>query len=264
MKSSYVKDCEWLKWCQANELPTKNWQANLKNSTVGKAFSYAWDMAEVAMFEHIVSYRPRQPILPDPDEDLFKQEKVDPPSKEPKKTTEDVYAINLGTLPFTTKTYNALKADDFQTVGDLVKYSASQLRRVPNIGRKSIEQIKEILGSMNLKLQDQQWLDKQPTKRMEQLNAYTNQCRKRRLGIYNEWKHDGKTIRELAGLHGVSNGRIHQIIKQTERDLKRLHDGLPSLEAIKYHSTLKPIPPWLQKEQSNESGDDQRSGTPAD
>ena len=128
------------------------------------------------------------------------------------------------------------------------------------MGRKSIEDIKEVLASMNLMLKAvEKKLSPAAKSNRDRLNSYTNECRKRRLGIYAQFKRENKTIQELADLHGISRGRIHQILVRAERDIKLVHDKLPSLESIKADAMRKPIPPWLREDQVNEPNHDQRS-----
>jgi Bacterial RNA polymerase, alpha chain C terminal domain len=47
---------------------------------------------------------------------------------------------------------NALRADGILTLGDLLPFSEVELRRIPNLGRKSLNSIKETLAAMNLQL----------------------------------------------------------------------------------------------------------------
>lgn len=49
-----------------------------------------------------------------------------------------------------TKTRNCLKNDSMWTVGDLYQHSQASLLRVPNLGRKSLEEIKAMLHFHNL------------------------------------------------------------------------------------------------------------------
>ena len=50
------------------------------------------------------------------------------------------------------RSYNCLKREGVETVGDLIRKSEQELMCIPNFGRKSIEEVRERLGQNNLKL----------------------------------------------------------------------------------------------------------------
>ena len=69
-------------------------------------------------------------------------------------------------LELSIRVMNALIQNDIKTVGDLVQTAPTQLLRIPNFGRKSLNEIKEVLGSMSLELGmniDAQPKEQQPT-----------------------------------------------------------------------------------------------------
>ena len=47
---------------------------------------------------------------------------------------------------------NCLKNDNIVYIGDLVQKSEMEMLRTPNFGRKSLNEIKEVLSSMSLNL----------------------------------------------------------------------------------------------------------------
>ena len=47
---------------------------------------------------------------------------------------------------------NCLKNDEIIYIGDLVQKTESEMLRTPNFGRKSLNEIKEILATMSLEL----------------------------------------------------------------------------------------------------------------
>lgn len=53
-------------------------------------------------------------------------------------------------LEFSVRSANCLKADDIVYIGDLVQKTESEMLRTPNFGRKSLNEIREILGKMGL------------------------------------------------------------------------------------------------------------------
>ena len=50
------------------------------------------------------------------------------------------------------RSYNCLKREGIETVGDLIAKSDQELMCIPNFGRKSIEEVRERLAKNNLKL----------------------------------------------------------------------------------------------------------------
>ncbi len=54
-------------------------------------------------------------------------------------------------LELSVRSANCLKNDNIVYIGDLVRKTESEMLRTPNFGRKSLNEIKEVLGSMNLR-----------------------------------------------------------------------------------------------------------------
>ena len=69
-------------------------------------------------------------------------------------TTELEFNKNLlkkvDELELTVRSMNCLKNDNIIYIGDLVQKSESEMLRTPNFGRKSLNEIKEVLNSMSL------------------------------------------------------------------------------------------------------------------
>jgi len=53
-------------------------------------------------------------------------------------------------LELSVRSYNCLKNADIQTIGDLVQKTEAEMLRTKNFGRKSLNEIKDILGSLGL------------------------------------------------------------------------------------------------------------------
>lgn len=226
----------WKMWLVCHKHTDLSYaESDLENTKMGRVFSNAWDAAMV--------YAKGQ--LED-----FIQDALTKPQK-----SVDVSDLEVFHLPLGVRSYNCLRAEEIKTIRDLLRYSENDLLRVPNMGRKSVKEIVEVLASMGLKLKDRSppvvegSLDNKKD-HGDRLKAYSNECRVRRLGIYNQYKHENKTVRELADLYGVTPGRIHQIIKRAEREIKRKNDALPSIESLK--AMKGEPPPWLRKDQVNE------------
>ncbi|ALB02291.1 DNA-directed RNA polymerase subunit alpha [Francisella persica ATCC VR-331] len=55
-------------------------------------------------------------------------------------------------LELTVRSSNCLRAENIKYLGDLVQYTESQLMKIPNLGKKSLNEIKQILIDNNLSL----------------------------------------------------------------------------------------------------------------
>jgi Bacterial RNA polymerase, alpha chain C terminal domain len=58
--------------------------------------------------------------------------------------------ISLEGLCFSVRTGNCLQANEFPTVGDLVRKSQNEMLRIPNFGRKSLAELRVFLASIGL------------------------------------------------------------------------------------------------------------------
>lgn len=68
------------------------------------------------------------------------------------KVTEGLVEGSIDVLEITVRAANYLKEKQIFTVGDLLKQTEGDLLKIPNLGRKSINEIKEVLASRNLRL----------------------------------------------------------------------------------------------------------------
>ena len=55
-------------------------------------------------------------------------------------------------LELSIRVMNGLKSNNINTIEDLVKLTEGEILRTPNFGRKSLNEVKEVLSGMNLKL----------------------------------------------------------------------------------------------------------------
>jgi DNA-directed RNA polymerase subunit alpha len=75
--------------------------------------------------------------------------------EEPQPTSDDFDPILLNAvdeLDLTVRSANCLKAEQIYYIGDLVQRSEQDLLRTPNLGRKSLNEIKEVLTEKGLKM----------------------------------------------------------------------------------------------------------------
>ncbi len=82
----------------------------------------------------------------------------DEPEEQPEKKEEEELPFNrnllrkVEELELSVRSANCLKNDNIVYIGDLVQKSESDMLRTPNFGRKSLNEIKEVLATMGLHL----------------------------------------------------------------------------------------------------------------
>jgi len=75
------------------------------------------------------------------------------PSEERKPEIRNEYLNrSVEELELSVRSYNCLKNANIQTIGELVQKTESEMLKTKNFGRKSLNEIKEILASMGLSL----------------------------------------------------------------------------------------------------------------
>ena len=64
----------------------------------------------------------------------------------------DVTSVNLERLDLSTRTRNCMIQANVATVGELARLTQDDVLRTPNAGRKTLKEVREVLGSLGLKL----------------------------------------------------------------------------------------------------------------
>ncbi len=62
----------------------------------------------------------------------------------------EVLSRSVEELELSVRSYNCLKNANIQTIGDLVQKTEAEMLRTKNFGRKSLNEIKEILSNLGL------------------------------------------------------------------------------------------------------------------
>jgi DNA-directed RNA polymerase subunit alpha len=81
-----------------------------------------------------------------------------PTAAMPVETQTDTNQLNryllkkVDELELSVRSANCLKNDNIIYIGDLVQKTEAEMLRTPNFGRKSLNEIKEVLASMGLRL----------------------------------------------------------------------------------------------------------------
>ncbi len=77
-------------------------------------------------------------------------EVVEEPETRAMNQMNEVLNRSVEELELSVRSYNCLKNANIQTIGDLVQRSEAEMLRTKNFGRKSLNEIKEILGGLGL------------------------------------------------------------------------------------------------------------------
>src|SRR6202051_2335278 len=77
-------------------------------------------------------------------------ESVEEPGERAIHQMNEVLNRSVEELELSVRSYNCLKNANIQTIGDLVQKTEAEILRTKNFGRKSLNEIKEILGNLNL------------------------------------------------------------------------------------------------------------------
>ena len=106
---------------------------------------------------------------------IFINYEEEPEAQEPEVEDEQLDVINenlnksVEELELSVRSYNCLKNANIQTLGELVTRSEVEMLKTKNFGRKSLNEIKEILGGMGLSFSMK--LDDRGTPVMEEVEA---------------------------------------------------------------------------------------------
>ena len=82
----------------------------------------------------------------------FEEQEIEEAKKESDDLPFSPYLLKkVEELELSVRSANCLKNDNIVYIGDLVQKTESEMLKTPNFGRKSLNEIKEVLGSMNLR-----------------------------------------------------------------------------------------------------------------
>ena len=72
---------------------------------------------------------------------------------EESRSVDDVTSVDLGRLDLSTRTRDCMIQANIETAGELATLTQDDILRLPNAGRKTLKEVREVLGSLGLKLQ---------------------------------------------------------------------------------------------------------------
>ena len=73
-------------------------------------------------------------------------------SAEARRSVDPILLRPVDELELTVRSANCLKAENIYYIGDLIQRTETELLKTPNLGRKSLNEIKEVLASRGLTL----------------------------------------------------------------------------------------------------------------
>jgi DNA-directed RNA polymerase subunit alpha len=76
----------------------------------------------------------------------------DSPSPRSAQQFDPILLRPVDELELTVRSANCLKAENIYYIGDLIQRTENELLKTPNLGRKSLNEIKEVLASRGLTL----------------------------------------------------------------------------------------------------------------
>ncbi len=76
----------------------------------------------------------------------------EPVATEKKETVDPILMRPVDDLELTVRSANCLKAENIYYIGDLIQRTETELLKTPNLGRKSLNEIKEVLAARGLTL----------------------------------------------------------------------------------------------------------------
>ena len=84
--------------------------------------------------------------------DIVQADISEPEEKEEKPEFDPILLRPVDDLELTVRSANCLKAEAIQYIGDLVQRTEVELLKTPNLGKKSLTEIKDVLASRGLSL----------------------------------------------------------------------------------------------------------------
>lgn len=92
-----------------------------------------------------------EPVVPVQTQPVIQQQPEIPVAK-PQPPVDPILRRPVDDLELTVRSANCLKAENIYYIGDLIQRTENELLKTPNLGRKSLNEIKEVLGTHGLTL----------------------------------------------------------------------------------------------------------------
>ncbi len=92
-----------------------------------------------------------EPVVPVQAQPVIPQQQEIPVVK-PQPPVDPILRRPVDDFELTVRSANCLKAENIYYIGDLIQRTENELLKTPNLGRKSLNEIKEVLGTHGLTL----------------------------------------------------------------------------------------------------------------
>ncbi len=124
------------------------------------------------------------------------------------KIDQESLDLKISELALSPRTFNALSSENINTVSELIQYSEYRLLRIPNLGKKSLNEIKEVLETLS--------------KGNSMLEVISPAQRKfldkgRNKEVLDQWNNTTKSYAEIAKPYNLSRELIRQDIEKARR-----------------------------------------------
>lgn len=156
------KFLEWMMFSKKNELTRKDILISLKEISEASMALQNGKIIQISQISkndddysfialcyngNVFEYSKRTgwkqlPNPPDMNESMLKD----------KNTIDSLSSVGIEELELTVRAINCLKAEGIKTVYDLIQWSEVFLLRIPNLGRKSLTEIQDVLAARGLSL----------------------------------------------------------------------------------------------------------------
>jgi ribosomal protein L17 len=163
------------------------------------------------------------------------------PIEEKKPQIDPILLRPVDDLELTVRSANCLKAENIYYIGDLIQRTETELLKTPNLGRKSLNEIKEVLASRGLTLgmKLENWPPAGPRKGLRRRKAKGESAARHLSSSFNEgnMRHRAQTQSHqqpsLAMLRNMTNSLLrHEVIKTTlpkAKELRRVVEPIITL-----------------------------------
>jgi len=125
----------------------------------------------------------------------------------------DVHAATkLDELPLSVRVSHCLRYEGITTIGELMQKTESDLLRMPNFGRRSLNELRQVLAEMGLFMRGMHHFSPPipPQPPVPDLHTLSREQREQR--IWEEWQAGGRVQREIVERYGLSTTTVNQII----------------------------------------------------
>ena len=161
----------------------------------------------------------------------------------------DLDSVTIESLLLSQRCLNALKVNNIHSVGKLVTLDELDLVKLPNLGRKSLEEITKALLDLKVKLTKFKTNDTLNTNIAEALDKLFDGINKERSEVLKKRLFQNYTLEQCAELLGITRERVRQIEVKFFRKLYSRIGTTYALEVKDYMQNKTGITGFLEMEE---------------